>query len=149
MSTTTAIAGNNYDSLDAAFTTIDPANGVYTAIDKLGRPPLEGSPEYEELLVTYFGISGVGTKQGGFRGRDIEIDMVIVNASKSAVESARNTLLATMPTTSRFSVTVPGGTARAGCKLKRGSGQVKEWFTIGTKYCCTLTLNIRQMSETS
>lgn len=148
MATTTSIAGQNYSSFDAAFAgaVSTPAAGVYTALPPYGGPPREGSPEYEEILVTFLGVDGVGTKQGGFRGRDIDIDIVIADTSKANVETARNALLALLPTTSRVSVTVPGGTARPGCKLKRGSGKVEEWFTIGTAICCRLTLNIRQMS---
>ncbi len=152
MATTTAIAGGSYTSLDAAFASdsnIDPVSGVYTAIDKIGRPPLEGPEEHEQIMVKILGIPGVGTKQGGFLGRNITIDIVIVGSSKSDAESKKNALFAAMPTTSRFSVTVPGGTARPGCKLAQGSGQPKEWFNLGSRYCCLLTLEIRQMSETN
>jgi len=151
MSTTTAIAGTNYNSFEHAYNggVTTPTAGVYTALPPYGLPPSESSPEYEELLVTFAGISGVGTKQMGFRGRNIVVDLVIVGATKSAVESSKNTLFGTMPTTSRFSVTIPGGTARPGCKLVRGSGMIKDWSTLDGKILGCLQLQIRQMSEES
>ncbi len=151
MSTSTSINGTSYTSFDGAFsgTVVEPADGTYTAVAPFGIPPREGSPEYEELLVTYAGVSGVGTKQLGFRGRDITIDLISTATSRSTIETARNGILSGMTPTSRFSVTIPSGTARLGTKLKRGGCTVKSWFTIGTKTCCLYTLELRQMSETN
>jgi hypothetical protein len=144
---TTSLAGTNYRSLDFAWgATVTPADGVYTAIDKMGRPPMEGDPEYDQIPVKYLGVDGVGMKLGGFNGRNILIDIIIIAASPTARETARNALIATMPVTSRFSVTIPGGTARPGCKLVQGGAQVKENFCISGKFCLSMTLNIRQMS---
>ena len=150
MATSTSINGTSYSSFEAAFVAGALTAGTYTALAPYGSPPREGSAEYEEMLITFLGISGVGRKFGEFRGRNITIDIVIVGASKSACETSRNTLLGTMlPPTSRFSVTVPNGTARAGCTLVRGSGQVREWQTLDGKILALLTLDIRQLSETN
>lgn len=150
MATTTSIAGTGYSSFEAAFggNVSTPAAGVYTALPPYGSPPRESSAEYEELPIIFFGVSGVGTKGGNsdFRGRNFIIDMIIAGATKAAIETSRNALLATMAPNARFSVTVPGGTARPGCKLVRGSGEVKDWINLGGNIICTLTLNIRQMS---
>lgn len=148
MATSTSIAGTSYSSLEAAYGAgaTSPTAGIYTALPPYGQPPWEASPEYEEMLVTYLGLDGVGTKQGGFRGRNIGVDIVIIGASKSDIETSKNALFAAMPTTSRFSVTIPGGTARLGCKLVRGSGEVKDWSTLDGKIVACLMLRIRQMS---
>lgn len=151
MATSTSIAGTSYNSVEGSYGAgaTSPTAGVYTALAPYGDPPQEGSAEYEEIPVSYLGVDGVGTKQGGFRGRNLTIDMVIIGATKSACMSSHATLLATMPTTSRFSVTVPGGTARPGCKLLRGSGKITKWETLDNKIVALLTLEIRQMSLTS
>lgn len=148
MATDTAIAGTTYKSLEHAYNggVTTPAAGVYTALPPYGLPPWEASPEYEEMPITYLGLDGVGTKQGGFRGRNIGVDIVIIGAAKSDIETSKNALFAAMPTTSRFSVTIPGGTARPGCKLVRGSGEIKDWSTLDGKILACLMLRIRQMS---
>lgn len=146
--TTVIGTGNNFRSVDYAWNGggITPADGTYTACDKLGRPPMEGPPEYEEIPVNFLGVDGTAFKQGGFRGRDVTIDIIIIAASPTAREVARNALLALFPNTSRITVTIPGGTARPGCKLIRGGANVKENFSIGGKFCLSMTLQIRQFS---
>ncbi len=158
MSTTTSINSVSYSSIDALGSSF--AAGIYTALKEVGgQPPMEGADEYEELPVTFLGVSGVGLIWGDFRGRDISVDLVFVNTSKANVETARNGLITGMQSGSappaRFSVTVPGGSARAGCKLMRGGVQPISWFTLcssigGTRFFCQLVrFHLRQMSTSN
>ena len=154
MSTSTTINGTSYASVESAFTNGVPAAGIYTALkDVGGMPPVEGPDEYEEIPVTFLGVGGVGNIWGDFRGRDIEIYLVIVGTSKTDNETRRNALIAgltgngSLP--ARFGVTVPGGTQRLGCKLARGGAKIVAWMTFGNMFCSLLKLNIRQMSTTN
>ena len=156
MGTTTTINGTGYASIETAFNNSNgvPSAGIYTALkDTGGMPPCEGPDEYEQIPVTFLGVSGVGTIWGDFRGRDIEIYLVIVGTTKADNETKRNSVIGgltgngSLP--ARFSVTVPGGTARQGCMLARGGARIVAWMNLGGMYVSLLKLNIRQMSTTN
>lgn len=119
--------------------------GTYYALPPVGNPPLEGDAEYDELPVAFAGVDGVGTKNLGFRGRDITIDLLFVQASEAAAQTAKNALIAALRV-ARFSVTVPGGTARPGCRLKRGGFSDGRWLTISRRHVLFCTVQIRQMN---
>jgi hypothetical protein len=149
MATTTSIAGTSYSSLDGGFSTHVFVGGVYTALAPYGEPPVIGSPETEEMMVTYFGLDGIGGKQGGFRGRDLTVELISAAITKATAQSQIDSIINGMPTSARFSVTIPGGSALQGWKLKRGGGRVKRWFTLGGLVCGLFTLELRQWSSTN
>lgn len=148
MAAVLALAGTNYNPITSA----DPGNsdtwtaGVYYATSPLGKRPLEQDPEYDELPQKFAGVPGVGTKNLAANGRDIDIQLIFLNTSESAIETARNALITTLRA-ARFSVTVPGGTARASCRLKRGGFKEIEAFTIGRRFAMLCEVNIRQMGS--
>ena len=126
-----------------------PDAGVYYATPPIGEPPREGSIERDEILNTWPGVDWVGTKNLGKRGRKIIFDIIIVAASKTAVEAAANTIKDAASASARYTVQTDGGTARPGCKLVRGSGQITRWFTIGTMICANLELAFVQLSDSN
>lgn len=119
--------------------------GIYYAKDILGNPPFEGNPEYEEMPIAYAGIDGIGTKNLGFRGRDINLELISLGSTQTIAKGAINTLLATLTPGLRVSVTVPGSSARPSCKLKRDGCKELSWFTFGGMCAIKFSLAIRQL----
>lgn len=119
-------------------------DGNYYALAPLGMPPLEMDPEYEEMPVAFAGVGGMGTKQLGFRGRDINFDMIFLGADESTVQTARNAMITTLQA-GRFNCTVPGGTQRNNCRLKRGGFRETRWFVIGQKHALQCAVQVRQL----
>ena len=146
------INGTSYSPITSGFTsaTKELVAGTYYAVGgQYGEPPRIASPEQEEMIVTFVGVDGVGSKQAGYRGQNITCDIVIAGANKTATEGSLETLLNSMPTNVRFDVTPPGGAVIHGCKLVRGSGRPSRWFTIGNQICCALTLDLRSWSTSN
>jgi hypothetical protein len=149
-----SLAGTAYKAItEATWTSGEPPAGIFYPQSPLGNPPTEGEAETEYLLITFLGIDGVGEISGGFRGRDETLELIIVDTTKGGVETKRNALLATMQSgtpNARFNVTLPGGTSRDGCRLTRGGIKIlKATFTIGTKICQWIRLDVRQMSTSN
>lgn len=141
------LAGTAYSGIFAAGATDPWTAGIYYAKDSLGSPPMENAdPEDEEMPITFFGVPGVGTKNGGFRGRDIECEMIAINSTLALCQTAKNALIAILKA-GRFTVTVPGGTQRPSCKLKRAGAPEMGWMNIGGKVGLKFALKIRQMNN--
>lgn len=129
MSTPLAINGTNYSPISDAFAVVStPAAAIYYAQMPYGQQPMEGALSYEELLGSFPGVNGMFTKRFGGRMRIIIARMMIVGADESACETLKNAMLASVSGLDRYSVTVPGGTARTGCKLLQPSGFSPEFF---------------------
>ena len=141
---TLSIGTQNFSPLSEA--SADPATvGWYFAMPPVGPVPSEGEAEYDLMPIHIPGVDGMGTKNMGFVGRDIDAVVVYLAASESAAETAKNTFLALLGPTLRVSVTVPGGTARPSCKLKRGGAKTLGWFTMNSRHGLILQLNLRQL----
>lgn len=143
------LAGTNYDATTAAKSGSASAWTVatYYALPPLGNPPLEGPAEYDERVIGFTGIDGLGTKNLGFRGRDIDLEMIFLATTKANAETAKNALFTALRA-ARFSVTLPGGTARPSCRLKKeGFKQLRE-FALGGRTAIHCSVNIRQLNLT-
>lgn len=136
--------------LDGATQLTCPANGIFYALEPYGGAPVEGPPEYDEILVSYPGLDGVGRKRLGFRARKIHFDLMIVDESASLCSVAARTLFDLITLLPRFTVSIEdnGGTSldREGCILLRGTGTPSKWFTIGNKVILFLSLDFVQLS---
>lgn len=126
-----------------------PTAGVYYAVPPMGEPGREGVPEYEEILASFPGVDGVGTKRLGFRARKIVFEIIIVGADRSACETSKNAIFDAATALARYSVKVEGGTERQGCKLVRGAGIPERSYTITDKICLVVPLVFIQLSETN
>lgn len=144
---TITINGNSYDDLTAAFNAgQQPTSGTYYVLAPFGEPPLAGPPEYEEVEVSFPGVDGVATKRLGFRGRNIWAMLIVIGASKAAVQSSVNTMQSSFAQQARYTISMPGGTQYQGCKLARGAATQTSWSTIGDKVCCIVACQFRQLS---
>ena len=146
MADSLSLAGSTFESIATA-KGVPWTNGSYYAVPPLGQPPLEHSEEFEEMPVAFPGVGGVGIKNLGFRGQDIDLELIFINATQVAIESAFNSLMNAL-TETRFSVTVPGGTAHTtNVELKRGGMRKERWFNIGGKLGLLVSLALRKMED--
>jgi len=122
------------------------AIGTFYALAPLGNVPLEHDPEYDEMPLAFPGVDGVGTKNMGFRGRDIDIELIFLNSTESNIRTAKDTLIDKMAK-KRFTVTVPGGTQRPSCKLKRGGARELFISHLGGRMSMKVRINVRSMKE--
>mgnify|MGYP001571141010 CR=1 FL=1 len=112
-----------------------------------GQPPAEGRPVYDRRRVSFPGLPAVGEKDMGGnapRSRTLWVDIVIVG-TVTTCETARAALLLSLATNTRYTITLPGTTARQGCKLV-GDTQPK-FFTLEDKVLSCFTLTFEQLSE--
>lgn len=127
-----SLAGGSYSPLHTAYTGGVPANGTYFPNSPVGTPPYETHEQKDEREIAFPGRDSFGTKNYGKRGRRIFCEMVFISTTKSNVETLKNTLFGNLESATSFSVTVPGGTPRPSCRLKRPNGiGVGEWFNPG------------------
>jgi len=124
-----------------------PTAGNYYAIGDLGSPPFEGPSMYSELEIVFPGLSGVGIKRMGWRGRLITCRLLFVDTTKALVETRKNALFALITPLASFSITVPGGTARPSCRLIAGGGNSGTWMQMGGRFVLAVDLEFKQMRE--
>ncbi len=150
MAYSVAINGTSYADFSTAFAGAgsNPVAGIYYCLDPFGDPPREGPLEYDEMSVKFTGkLDGFGRKRMYWKGREIYVDLVVADTDDQAAETRKNTFFDTITGLARFSITVPGGTARPGCKLL--SHVMGPWYTIGTCRCVVVKLLFLQMSTTN
>jgi len=147
---TLALAGASYADLTQSLGAATPLEGVYYALPPYGDAPCEDAPEYEDVQMSFPGVDGVGIKRLGFRGRNIRVTLVILGMTKANCEARKDTLFASLTPLARFSITLPGGTARPGCRLLPGGASSESWSSVGvpgaTRNVLIVKLNLRQMS---
>jgi hypothetical protein len=118
------IPSGSYNPLSSAWN-LDvsiPTSGAYYLLKPYGSPPREASLSYQELQGSFPGVNGTWTKRFGGRMRFIFADLMIIGATEAAVETLKNSIMTACSVQARYSVTVPGGTARTGCKLVQPTG---------------------------
>lgn len=138
---TLALAGSNFADIATACHLVGP----YYALPPFGNAPMEGPPKYEEMQVTYPGVDGIGVKRFGFRGRDIFVDMCFKDTTKDGCETLKNAFFALVTPLASFSITLPGGTARAKCRMI--SGTPTGWHTFGDHQVLTVSFQFLQFRE--
>lgn len=144
--------GITYTSWDDAFTggLSSPGNGIYYALRPDGLPPAFREPVFDDRSVSYPGVDGRGKKRYGYRGRQIDIELIVVGSTLGGAETAITNLLsgtAGLKKLARYTVAMPGGTSFDGCTLAACS-RLSE-FKCGTKICVFMGLTFEQMSETN
>lgn len=140
------LPSGSYGPLSGAFPTSVPTDGTYYLLKPYGLPPRESSLTYQEIDIGFPGIPGMSTKRFGGRFRFILAELMIIGASESAVETAKNAIMDALVVKDRYSVTVPGGTARTGCKLFASGAIPTDWEFFETKIAMVLQLVIRDLS---
>jgi len=144
------IAGLAIQDITQAFAGGEPAAGVYYALPPYGEAPMEDAPEYEDVQLSWPGVDGSGIKRLGFRGRNIHATIVILGDSKAACEAIKDSLFTSWTPLARFSITIPGGSARPGCRLLAGGATFESWSNLGrlgtTMLAGVLKASFRQLS---
>lgn len=138
----------NLDFITAAFTAGvgNPAAGIYMALPPFGNSPVEHGPMYEEEHIGYEGMTQVATKRRYFRGRIIHIDLIAVGTSQTTFETQRKKIDG-VAALARYTVTLPGGTAREGCKLVVGSLVCGPKFSLGTGIAAVVSFDLISLKE--
>lgn len=139
------IAGTNYKPLNEGKSAGAWNAATYYLLPPVGSPPNETEMGKEEMLVAYFGVDGIGTKDGGSRTRVINCTLVFLATSVANAETAKNSFISALQA-ARFSVTIPGGTARPSCKLLRGGAQDAGWLTLGGKHGKIVNFTFTQLN---
>lgn len=149
MAANLTINGTSYDHICAGLAGAGVA-GTYYSTEPFSPSPMAHSPQYEDQMITFPGIDGVGRKRFGFRGRRITCHLVAIDTTKAGCETKKETAFSNANGLARFSVTMPGGSAMQGCTLGRDGGSVTNWMTIGPGLiACFFTMELVQMSETN
>ena len=148
---TVTIAGTGYNDFLQAFVAGAnfPADGIYYPTGNppdYGQPPQESDPQYDRRQVKFAGVAGQGEKDFGFLRRQIWIDLIFVG-DKSGVETAKAALLATLATNTRYTIAMPGGASRQGCKLRPIGRSTQK--AIGEKICLCVPFTFEQLSESN
>jgi len=111
------INGTNYSDFVQAFTGSSPAPGQYYALPPFGMPPLENIFQYQEQHITFPGVlNAMGTKRIAFGPRIISCELIVIGASKAAAAGSAAALLLAMAQLQRYTITLPDGVSRPGCK---------------------------------
>lgn len=144
---TLTINGTSYTDFLQAFVAnaTTPAAGQYYAIPPWGKPPTEGSFQYQEQHITFPGVlDAMGTKRIAFGPRQISCDLIVVGASKAAAAGNAATLLTAMNQVQRYTISLPDGVSRPGCKL--ASAQQDDWvFGFANAYAVLLSCTFNQL----
>ncbi len=120
-----------------------PADGIWLADAEPYGPPSESPRRKSMKKVSFEGLNYIGTKEGGLRERLISVPMIVVG------DDARVTaadFLDALNILARYTVRLPGGNERQGCKLSDQTGAGHE-IAIGSKLCVVLPLIFEQLSD--
>ena len=142
------VAGVTIPPITDAATAFLWGTGIFYALPPLGQQPFENEEEFDELPIVFPGVDGVGIKNMGFRGRDIDTVLIYLNVDQAASEASKVTMLTALQG-KRFSITVPGGTARNNCKIKRGGFRLQRGYTIGGRFALQAAVTFRQMDNSA
>ncbi len=121
-----------------------PTDGAYYLMKPYGLPPREAGLTYQDLDIAFVGKAGTATKRFGGRQRFILGDLMLIAASDSALETLKNSIIDACNVLARYSVSVPGGTTRTGCKLVLANPIDFDEFS--TKRAMILQLVLRDLS---
>lgn len=146
---TLSINGTSYTDFTQAFAgnLTSPAAGNYYAVPPWGRPPLESGFQYQEQHITFPGVlNAMGTKRIAFGPRTIHCELIIVATSKASAMSTAASRIASMNQLARYTITLPDGGSRPGCKYQ--SAQETDWiFSFVDRYAVVLACDFIQCQE--
>jgi hypothetical protein len=146
---TLTINGTNATDFPSAFAAgaNEPTAGTYYAVAPYGSPPRETAPEFKEIgPIGFPGVSGFSTKTlYPFGIRHISVDLIICG-TKSAVETSRASLQDSFAQQARYTIVLPSGPTRNGCKMVPGTGEPVSQWAIGSKVCLLISFKFRQLS---
>lgn len=97
------------------------------------------------MEITYPGVNGVALKRLGFRALKVNVELIIVGATKAAVGTSKDTLLTSLSQLARYTITMPEGTSLPGCKYE--SGMMGPWMSFNGRFACLVPLTFRQYSK--
>jgi hypothetical protein len=141
------VNGTSFPPFNAAFNAGTAVPGVYYAVPPFGSPPREGAPEYEEIAVKFPGVPGVAFKRlAPFGLRTIKVELVFFGP-KSLVETNRATLQDSFSQLARYTISLPDGPTRNGCRMTPGSGLATSQMVIAGYLSVIAAFEFRQYSE--
>ena len=144
-----SINGTTYPDFLQAFAgnITTPSPGQYYAIPPWGKPPTETAFQYQEQHITFPGVlNAMGTKRIAFGPRTISCELIIVGNSKASAAGSAATLMAAMNQLQRYTITLPDGISRPGCKLLNAHGD--DWiFSFSGAWAALLSCNFIQLQE--
>lgn len=147
-----SINGTTIPSIQDAYQIINNMNvllpGIYHLHGVLGEPPLESVPQYEEYSYKFPGIDVEYRKRSRFAGREIHVPLIFIFPDRTSVEYLYDTTLEQWKQLERYTIILPGGMVRDGCKLENES-DLRHWFPMGGMVCLTVQLRFRQLSKTN
>lgn len=143
------INGANFAPFPTAFVNGIPTDGSYYGVAPFGVPPRESAPNYREIDTEFIGIPGITkTRLYPFGPITIWAQIVIVG-TKAGTETARNSMMASFAQQARYTIALPSGPSRQGCKLMSGSGKVTNQWQIGGKVAILVEFEFQQLSPTN
>ena len=141
------INSSNFAPFSEAFNAGTAVPGVYYAVPPFGAPPREGAPEYEEIAVKFPGVPGVAFKRlAPFGPRPIKVELVFFGP-KSLVETNRAALQDSFSQLARYTISLPDGPTRNGCRMVQGSGLATSQQAIAGYVALIVAFEFRQYSQ--
>ena len=146
MSTLT-INAINYNSWETAFAAnaIAPTAGSYYCCGDIGSPPTESMPAYDDKQIKFPGVYAIGTKRLTYSGRQIHCELVCVGASKAAAANAAASAMNSFTSLTRFTISLPDGVSRPGCKGQ--SANITKWEQFKGMYGCIVQAEFIQLLD--
>ena len=143
------INGRSFSPFSEAFNNGQALPGVYYAVPPFGSPPREGAPEYEEIAVKFPGVPGVAFKRlAPFGPRPIKVELIFFG-SKASNESDRAGLQDSFSQLQRYTISLPDGPTRNGCRMVQGSGLATSQQAIAGYVALIVAFEFRQYSQES
>ena len=146
---TLSINGTPYTDFLQAFAgnATTPAVGQYYAVPPYGHPPTESAFQYQEQHITFPGVlNAMGTKRIAFGPRTISCELIIVGNSKASAASAAASKIASMSQLQRYTITLPDGISRPGCKYL--TAQEDDWiFSFSGAFAVLLSCSFIQLQD--
>lgn len=127
----------------------DPIQGAgsFICYPPIAEGPTEHGPEYRILTIPVVGSNTVLTKNLGFTGRDIDVNVIHLDTSLSAAYGRKTTVVTAMGS-SRFNIVWHDGSTFYACMLKPNGAIDQRVFALNTLTALIVRYSFRQMSLT-
>lgn len=143
---TITINNQVFTSLPAGFTgpLTRLAAGNYYAVGQFAPAPNADALTYDDRMVTFPGVDGIGIIRFGSRSQLI-VATLLFAGSVAVCESGRETFYAAANQLARYTITLQGGTSFDGCRARSLRGT--SWMNIDGQAICVVQAEFLKMSE--
>lgn len=143
---TIVINSQTFTSLPAGFTgpLTTLASGNYYAVGQFAPAPNADALVYDDRMVTYPGVDGIGIIRFGSRSQLITATLLFAG-SLAVAEGARETFYDSANQLARYTITLQGGTSYQGCRARQLRGT--SWMNLDGKAICVVQAEFLKMSE--